>query len=142
MQKLNGFFTDGITSQALQTVGAEVETQFVDQVGSPITTPTSQQIMKYLAKHGWTIDCRKGNLVTTLVDPSGNKIFYELGRHNIEVATTASTTLGVLGVVKRCLDQLYEAANVWVRNRTSRRSCRETKIFWSYLIGEMQCGWS
>ena len=110
MQKIKEYFTKGITSQTLQTIGEEVETQFVDNEGNPISTQASQQILAYLVEWDWSVDSKKGNLITTLVDSSGNKIFYELGRHNIEVATIASTRDQVLGVTQMCLDQLYEAA--------------------------------
>lgn len=110
MQKLISYFTDGITSQTLQTVGAEVETQFVNKDGKAVQTQTSQQMLDYLAENGWTVDCRKGNLITTLVDQDGNKIFYELGRHNMEVSTVASTPACILNVTRKCLTQLYESA--------------------------------
>lgn len=110
MQKLIGYFTDGITSQTLQTVGAEVETQFVGEDGKAIQTKTSQQMLGCLTENGWLVDCRKGNLITTLVDQDGNKIFYELGRHNMEVSTVASTPACVLDVTRECLAQLYESA--------------------------------
>ena len=110
MQKLISYFTDGITSQTLQTVGAEIETQFVDKDGKAVQTQTSQQMLNYLAENGWTVDCRKGNLITTLVDRDGNKIFYELGRHNMEVSTVASTPACVLDIAQKCLTQLYESA--------------------------------
>lgn len=113
MQKLVSYFTDGIASQTLQTVGMEIETQFVDKNGTAIQTQTSQQILGRLAQNGWTIDCRKGNLITTLVDQNGNKIFYELGRHNMEVSTVASTPTLVLGVGQKCLAQLYEAGQMF-----------------------------
>jgi len=110
MQKLISYFTDGITSQTLQTIGAEVETQFVDKDGKAVQTQTSQQMLRYLAENGWKVDCRKGNLITTIVDQDGNKIFYELGRHNMEVSTAASTSACVLDVTRKCLAQLYESA--------------------------------
>jgi len=110
MQKIREYFTDGITSRTLQTIGSEVETQFLDNGGNPISTDMSQQILKLLASRGWSVDSRKSNLITTLVDSSGNKIFYELGRHNIEVATIVSTSDQVLRIVQTCLDQLYESA--------------------------------
>jgi len=110
MQRLVSYFTDGIASQTLLTVGAEVETQFVDNDGKAIQTQVSQQMLGYLAENGWRIDCRKGNLITTLVDRDGNRIFYELGRHNMEVSTTASTPACVIGVARKCLAQLYESA--------------------------------
>ena len=110
MQKLISYFTDGISSETLQTIGAEVETQFVDKDGNAVRTQTSQQMLGYLAENGWNVDCRKGNLITTLVDQNGNKIFYELGRHNMEVSTVASTPACVLDVMRKCLAQLYESA--------------------------------
>lgn len=110
MQKLLGYFEDGIDSQTLETIGAEIETQFIDKNGQAIQTQTSQQMLDRLTKNGWSVDCRKGNLITTLVDTFGNKIFYDLGRHNIEIATTASTKEDIIGVVTKCLQQLYEAA--------------------------------
>ena len=111
MQKLVSYFTDGISSETLQTIGAEVETQFVDENGKAVQTQTSQQMLGWLAENGWKVDYSKGNLITTLVDQNGNKIFYELGRHNLEVSTTASTQTRVLDVVRGCLSQLYEAAS-------------------------------
>lgn len=92
MLKLVNYFTNGITSRTLQTIGMEIETQFVDKDGTAIQTQTSQQILGRLAQDWWKIDCRKGNLITTLVDQDGNRIFYELGRHNMEVSTVASTS--------------------------------------------------
>lgn len=111
MQKLVRYFTNGIVSQTLQTIGAEVETQFVDSDGNAIQTVVSQQMLKYLAVNGWVVECRKGDMITALVDRMGNRLFYELGRHNIEVSTAATTLDRVLGVTMSCLDQVYIAAN-------------------------------
>lgn len=105
------YFTDGITSHTLETIGAEIETQFVDKNGFAITTKKSQAILTNLTKNGWEIDCRKGDLITTLIDQNDNKIFYELGRHNIEVATAALKTSSVLNATRKCLNELYEAAS-------------------------------
>ena len=110
MQRLISYFADGISSRTLQTIGAEIETQFVDKNGRAIQTQVSQQMLGWLAENGWKVDCRKSNLITALVDQNGNKIFYELGRHNMEVSTTASTLKYVLGVTNDCLAQLYDAA--------------------------------
>lgn len=112
MQRLIGYFTDRITSRTLQTIGAEIETQFVDMDGKPVQTEVSQQMLTHLAENGWAVETRKGNLITTLVDQNGNRIFYELGRHNMEISTVATTQVRVLGVVENCLTQLYEAARV------------------------------
>lgn len=110
MQKLISYFTDGIRSQTLQTIGAEIETQFVDKNRKPILRQASQQIMNYLAENGWKVNGRKGNLITALINQSGNQIFYELGRHNIELATAASTPALVLDVVRDYLGHIYQAA--------------------------------
>jgi hypothetical protein len=111
MKRLVSYFSDGICSRTLQTIGAEIETQFVDRDGNAVETATSQQILADLAKNGWEVGCRKGSLITTLVDQTGNKIFYELGRHNIEVATIALTPSSVLDVTRDCLAQLYKSAS-------------------------------
>lgn len=113
MQRLVSYFTDGIASKTLQTVGMEIETQFVDKDGRAIQTQVSQKILDFLTQNGWKVDCRKGGLITTLADQDGNKIFYELGRHNIEVSTVASTSTLVLGVGQKCLSQLYEAGKMF-----------------------------
>ncbi|MFZ2125051.1 MAG: hypothetical protein WA087_00645 [Candidatus Saccharimonadales bacterium] len=110
MKRLIRYFSDGICSRTLQTVGAEIETQFVDRDGNAVQTATTQQILANLAKEGWEVDCQKGDLITALVDSMGNKIFYELGRHNIEVATIAIAPDSVLSVTNQCLSQLYAAA--------------------------------
>lgn len=112
MRKLISYFTDGIKSYTLETVGAEVETQFVDGNRNPISVRTSQQILSHLAENGWDVAYRKGCLITTLADKRGNRILYELGRHNIEVATAVSTPENVIATAQRCLNQLYEAGNV------------------------------
>lgn len=112
MQKLIDYFTDGIKSRTVETVGAEVETQFVNEYNEPISVQASQQMLSHLAESGWSVMCRKGCLITTLVDKFGNKIFYELGRHNIEVATAISTQKNVVGIAQRCLNQVYEAGSV------------------------------
>lgn len=109
MQKLISYFTDDITSRTLETVGAEVETQFLNEDNEPISVQTSQQMLLHLVKNGWDAVSRKGSLLTTLADRDGNKIFYELGRHNIEIATTVSTPESVVGITQQCLDQIYEA---------------------------------
>ncbi|MDP1706424.1 MAG: hypothetical protein Q8L36_01225 [bacterium] len=112
MQRLISYFTGGITSRTLETIGAEVETQFVNEENEPISTETSQQMLTQLAKNGWEITDRKGSLITALTDRKNNKIFYELGRHNIEVATAISTPAKVVGIAQQCLDQIYEAGVV------------------------------
>ena len=110
MRRLNSYFTDGISSRTLQTIGAEIETQFVDKGGAAISVRTSQNMLNCLAENGWKIDCRKGDLTTALADRRGNKIFYELGRHNMEISTAVSTQARILDITRKCLAQLYDAA--------------------------------
>ena len=112
MQKLIGYFADGIKSRTIETVGAEVETQFLSENNEPISIQASQQMLSHLAESGWSVMCHKGSLITTLADKHGNKIFYELGRHNIEVATAISKPENVVGIAQRCLDEVYEAGSV------------------------------
>ena len=58
IQKLKEYFTDGITSRTLQTVGAEIETQFLDNGGDPISTNMSQQILNLLISRGFREDLK------------------------------------------------------------------------------------
>ena len=60
---------------------------------------------------GWSILCQKNGLITALIDESGNKLFYELGRHNIEIATIPMPVQKITSTLQRCLDQLYEIGN-------------------------------
>ncbi len=113
MQRLVNYFTSSIVSKTLQTIGMEIETQFVDRQGRAIQTETSQQMLGFLTKVGWRVENRKGGLITTLADEDGNKIFYELGRHNMEVSTVASTSNLVLTTGQKCLNQLYCTARVF-----------------------------
>ena len=71
MKRLVSYFSYGIQSQTLQTIGAEIETQFVSNDGNAVQTATSQQILAYMANNGWKVDCNKGSLITALVDPMG-----------------------------------------------------------------------
>jgi hypothetical protein len=97
-------------SETLETVGAEVETQFIDnRNGMAISTETSQRMLGLLAERGWTVACRKNGLITTLSDRFCNQMFYELGRHNIELSTAAASPDRVIQMTYDCLEQLYDA---------------------------------
>lgn len=112
MQRLIDYFTIGITSQTLASVGTEIETQFLDAMRRPITTATSQKILHQLAStQHWHIETHKGTLITSLIDTDDNRILYELGRHNLEVATRPCHVDDVLSVAEHCLAQLYDAAH-------------------------------
>lgn len=110
MKKLVNYFTAGITSKTLETIGAEIETQFVNENGEAITIAQSQRMLQWLISNGWTQTGSKEKLITSLADQHGNAFFYELGRHNIELATVPSTPEKVIAAATGCLGQLYEAS--------------------------------
>lgn len=110
MKKIINYFTTGITSKTLETIGAEIETQFVNENGEAITIAQSQRMLQWLISNGWTQTGSKGNLVTSLTDQNGNAFFYELGRHNIELATVPLKPEKVIAEAKTCLNELYKAA--------------------------------
>ena len=109
MERLRQHLFEGIRSQTLQTIGAEIETQFVGHDGRAISTATSQSMLGYLTEIGWKVEARKGRLITALVDEMGNRFFYELGRHNIELATRPTDIEHVTETARHCLRQLYAA---------------------------------
>ncbi|NTW61443.1 hypothetical protein HGB24_02015 [Candidatus Saccharibacteria bacterium] len=111
MKRLVEYFTCGIDSRTLGTVGAEVETQFVDSSGVAISTEVSQRILADLVRRGWSIEASRSNLITAIVDHQGNKMLYELGRHNIEVATVATLPQKIASITRDCLGQLHDSAN-------------------------------
>jgi hypothetical protein len=110
MQNLVNYFKDGVVSKTLETIGMEVETQFTNKQGFPISTEKSQQMLKKMIERGWSSDVCKKNLITAIKDKRGNKIFYELGRHHLEVSTFPTTESKIIKVTQNCLDQLYEVA--------------------------------
>ncbi len=110
MQKLVEYFLKDTNSETLKSIGMEVETQFVDFEGRPITTKTSQGVLNYLTGKGWRTEIRKNGLITSLVDKKGNRISYELGRQNLEISAVAMRPAMVLSNMGECLDQLYDAA--------------------------------
>lgn len=110
MEKLVKYFSDRIESKTLKTIGAEIETQFVDTNGLPISKKASQSILKYLSENGWEVTEHIGSLITALKDKYGNKIFYELGRHNIELATIPTSADLIIDLSESCLKRLYKAA--------------------------------
>jgi hypothetical protein len=109
MEKLFQYFREGIISRSGESIGMEIETSFLSG-GSPITIEQSQFIFRQLAEEDWKIISIKNNLITSIVDKVGNNILYELGRQNIEVATTPSKINNVIHNAQRILDQIYEAA--------------------------------
>ncbi len=112
MKKLFRYFTEGITSETLRSVGAEIETQFFDSIGFAISTEKSQKMLILLTEKEWSITGNKGKLITSLTDREGNQINYELGRHNIEISTAPSSPKNITRVMRKCLDQLYWSADL------------------------------
>jgi len=89
MERLIRYFTEGIEDKPIaSSVGMEVETSFVHWNGQPMTVSESQELLERFRRvNGWEVTKRKGNLVTEVSD-GANKLCYELGRQNIEIATT------------------------------------------------------
>ncbi|KKT43382.1 MAG: hypothetical protein UW44_C0007G0029 [Candidatus Collierbacteria bacterium GW2011_GWB2_44_22] len=109
MRRLLDYFSNGITSQTLQSVGMEVETQFVTTTGEPISVETSQAILRRLVEglRGWRISKTKGELITELIEDNGSILSYELGRHNIEFSSAPLTTSSIPFLPRMGLENLY-----------------------------------
>ena len=109
MRRLLDYFSNGITSQTLQSVGMEVETQFVTTTGEPISVETSQAILRRLVEglRGWRISKTKGGLITELIEDNGSILSYELGRHNIEFSSAPLTTSSIPFLPRMGLENLY-----------------------------------
>ncbi len=108
MKRLLEYFQSGL-NQPARTVGAEVETSF--RCGEePASLAQSQETLHVLLRKGWTTVQQKGALITEIADKDGNRLLYELGRQNIEVATRPATRASVAGIAQDTLCQLYEAA--------------------------------
>jgi hypothetical protein len=106
---LRAYLFSGISGSFPRTIGVEVETQFADGTGHPITLQASQAMMHRLVASGWSVTATKGNLITVLSSDSGT-IAYELGRHNLEVSSApAATPSALVKSVRRTLDALYRA---------------------------------
>src|SRR3990167_9596439 len=111
MKRLVKYFTEGIENKPIaSSIGMEVETSFVDVDGQPVTLSQSQQLLILMCnKYGWFAGKIKGQLLTGIFDRNGNRIFYELGRQNIELSAVPSKAEDVLNNVKEVLDTLYLA---------------------------------
>jgi len=111
MQRILNYLQSGVSSRTLQTIGAEVETQFVTSKATPISIKQSQQTLGYLLDGKWEVETSKSNLITTITDEKSNRISFELGRHNFEVATSPCDSKTIVSHTQGILNQLYEAAN-------------------------------
>lgn len=112
MEKLVKYFTENAVSCALgESIGIEVETQFFDSDGEPISVETSQSIIRELvSKHDWVVAKTKGQLITEIESPDGDRILYELGRHNIELSTAPLPQDQLIGRARNQLGLLYAVA--------------------------------
>src|SRR3989344_393147 len=112
MKRLVQYFTEGIENKPIaSSIGMEVETSFVDVDGQPVTLSQSQQLLILMCnKYGWFAGKIKGQLLTGIFDRNGNRIFYELGRQNIELATTNGGIKNIVEDAREVLKTLYLAA--------------------------------
>src|SRR3989344_5867235 len=61
-------------------------------------------------KHDWYVRQFKGNLISEIGDGVGNKILYELGRQNLELASKPDNRKLTLSFMSRALETLHRAA--------------------------------
>lgn len=110
MERLFRYFTDGVEDcKFAKSIGMEIETPFVDREGYPITVSQSQQLLRrFSERRGWRIHKQKGELVTEIIDHQGNKILYELGRQNIELATAPYSVSRIVSAARGILEELYQ----------------------------------
>lgn len=100
------YFTKGLETDRRCFVGAEIETHFVDGASQPITLAASQAIFKRLISQGWSLSKTKGQLIAEITK-DGNKLLYELGRQNIELATLPVTHTCAYSPPLRTIQELY-----------------------------------
>ncbi len=110
---LERYLTDGLDSCA-DTVGAEVETLFVDASKggkSLMSFPQSQRMFEHMVgEQGWRVDQRTPSGVTiALQDEEGNRCLYDGGHANIEMVTIPGDPSAVLRTTHHLLAQLYRA---------------------------------
>ncbi|MBI5732783.1 hypothetical protein HY967_02360 [Candidatus Jorgensenbacteria bacterium] len=113
MKKLLRYFMAGAKSCEIgKSVGMEVETQFVTRNGAPIDLETSQRIIReFMMRFGWSVKSTKGDLITEAVSQEGDKLLYELGRHNLEFSSCVCTASSVVSHMRTLLDGLYRVAS-------------------------------
>ncbi len=111
VSRLYKYFSEATDNQGVaKTVGIEVETSFLKADKTPIDIEQSQRMFKYLVKkYGFMIASEKSSLITEVKDWRGNRILYELGRQNIEVATVPGSICGVVHSTLEILEKLYDA---------------------------------
>ena len=110
MERLLEYFSIGVNKTPIELIGSEVETSFVGVDNNPISTLQSQNILKYLiSTDRWMVLETKGSLISSVVDRYGNRVLYELGRQNLEVATIPQQARYLIDYVYSLLGQLYKA---------------------------------
>ncbi len=111
MSNIRRYFNSCV-SHGRETIGVEVETQFLDNQMRAISTKTSQDILRNLMQTSkWQLAASKSGLITELVNENGDKILYELGRHNLELAMAPQTNpFKLIKHTKDKLSILYDIA--------------------------------
>lgn len=92
VERLVRYFTEGVGAyETGATVGIEVETQFIDNAGHPISSVIADRIFRsnfsFWNDDSWNATAMNGTTITEMTRVRGDdKILYELGRHNIELS--------------------------------------------------------
>ncbi|MBI5645091.1 hypothetical protein HY970_03255 [Candidatus Kaiserbacteria bacterium] len=109
-RRLQEYFDAARAAPSATPIGMEVETSFLDESRRPITIDQSQQIFRTLAGKGWNVAQTKGSILSVLTSPRGDKLLYEVGRQNLEIATVPTSTRQAVHECRMVLEELYEAA--------------------------------
>lgn len=111
MNRLHKYFTENTVGENAVTIGSEVETSFVDPAGQPADVQATQEVMeRLLQRRRFKVIGSKGNLITEISDDDGNRVLYELGRQNLEVACAPTARHDVVSATRRMLDMVYDEA--------------------------------
>ncbi len=108
MNPLSAYFQDGLEKPG-RSIGTEIETSFVRN-GKAATLSETQSMLKILVERGWQPSAYRGKYLTAITDQYGNRVLYELGRQNLELAARPATAGTVVREAKHLLDELYSAA--------------------------------
>ncbi len=115
--RLVRYFTEGIGAYTTGTmIGIEVETQFVDRSGLPISIDTAKKIFHLFhsdTRYGeWVVTAKRNKMITELTSLWRNdRMLYELGRHNIELSFSPKHKNVAVDEAQRGLWILEENAN-------------------------------
>jgi len=108
-------FNCGLTEQSWargrkHMIGIEVETQYFTAVGSPMSLEQSRRLLDGLL--GTSSEWRYEDLVkrNTLANKYGDRIQYELSRHNIELSIAPRPRYLLLSETLSLLNEMYEVA--------------------------------